>query len=89
MRTIESCFLLLYSYPTKIDRIGARNACSHAHREIPVGIPKAFREVLGFKAGQQFVFVAQWDAIAMTPQHNIGEVRGLLKGAENVCDRVE
>ena len=56
-----------------------------------IGIPKAFRDGLGLKAGQQFVFVAKGDAIIMIPRREISEVRGLLKGAnpENVRDRTE
>ena len=56
-----------------------------------IGIPKAFREDMGLKAGQQFVFVARGDAIVMIPRRDISEVRGLLRGAdtENVRDRTE
>ena len=45
-------------------------------------IPKAFREDMGLKAGQQFVFVARGDAIVMIPRRDISEVRGLLRGAD-------
>ncbi len=56
-----------------------------------IGIPKAFRDDLGLRAGQQFVFVAKGDTIIMIPRREISEVRGLLKGAnpENVRDRTE
>ena len=56
-----------------------------------IGIPKAFREDLGLKAGQQFVFVAKGDAIIMIPRRDISEVRGLLKGANtgNVRERTD
>lgn len=56
-----------------------------------IGIPKAFRDDLGLKAGQQFVFVAKGDTIIMIPRRGISEVRGLLKGANtaNVRDRTE
>lgn len=56
-----------------------------------IGIPKAFRDDLGLKAGQQFVFVAKGDAIILIPRREISEARGLLKGAnpENVRDRTE
>ncbi|BBP05730.1 hypothetical protein TPL01_24460 [Sulfuriferula plumbiphila] len=56
-----------------------------------IGIPKAFRDDLGLRAGQQFVFVAKGDAIIMIPRREISEVRGFLKGAnlENVRDRTE
>ena len=54
-----------------------------------IGIPKAFREDLGLRAGQQFVFVAKGDVIVLIPRRDINEVRGLLKGADtgNVRDR--
>ncbi|MDD5299035.1 MAG: AbrB/MazE/SpoVT family DNA-binding domain-containing protein [Gallionella sp.] len=56
-----------------------------------IGIPKAFRDSLGLKAGQQFVFVAKGDTIVMIPRRTINEVRGMFKGAntENVRDRTE
>lgn len=56
-----------------------------------IGIPRAFREDLGLKAGQQFVFIAKGDAIIMIPKRDIREVRGLLKGADirNIRDRAE
>ncbi len=56
-----------------------------------IGIPKAFREELGLEAGQQFIFVAKGDAIIMIPRRAIGDMRGLLKGADtgNVRERAE
>jgi AbrB family looped-hinge helix DNA binding protein len=56
-----------------------------------IGIPKAFRDDLGLKAGQQFVFVAKGDTIIMIPRRSISEMRGLLKGAntDNVRDRAD
>jgi AbrB family looped-hinge helix DNA binding protein len=56
-----------------------------------IGIPKAFRDDLGLKAGQQFIFVAKGDVIIMIPRREIGAVRGMFKGAntENVRDRSE
>ena len=56
-----------------------------------IGIPKAFREDMRLKAGQQFVFVAKGDAIIMIPRRDISEVRGLLKGANtgNVRERTD
>lgn len=56
-----------------------------------IGIPKAFRDDLGLKAGQQFVFVAKGDTIVMIPRHDISEARGMFKGAntDNVRDRAE
>ena len=60
-------------------------------QKFQIGIPKAFRDDLGLKAGQQFVFVAKGDAIVMIPRRDINEVRGMFKGAnpENVRDRTE
>ena len=56
-----------------------------------IGIPKAFRDDLGLKAGQQFVLVAKGDAIVMIPRRDINEMRGMFKGAnpENVRDRTK
>lgn len=56
-----------------------------------IGIPKAFRDDLGLKAGQQFIFVAKGDTIVMIPRRDVSEVRGMFKGAntENVRDRAD
>jgi AbrB family looped-hinge helix DNA binding protein len=56
-----------------------------------IGIPKAFRDDLGLRAGQQFVFIAKGDTIVMIPRRDISEVRGMFKGAntDNVRDRTE
>ncbi|MDO9054577.1 MAG: AbrB/MazE/SpoVT family DNA-binding domain-containing protein [Gallionella sp.] len=56
-----------------------------------IGIPKSFRDELGLKAGQQFVFVSKGDTIVMIPRRNIGEVRGLFRGAntDDVREREE
>ena len=52
-------------------------------------IPKAVRERLGLKAGQQFVFVTAGETIQLVPRRNIQELRGLLRGADtaDVRDR--
>ena len=54
-----------------------------------ISIPKAFREEMDIKAGQQFVFLARGDSIIMTPMRDIKTLRGMFKGAntENVRDR--
>lgn len=49
-----------------------------------IGIPKAFRESLNLKAGQQFVFLAKGDAIVMTPRRSLEDLRGILAGANVV-----
>ena len=60
-------------------------------QKFQIGIPKAFRDDLGLKAGQKFVFVAKGDTIIMIPRRDINEVRGMFKGAntKNVRDRKE
>ncbi|MDF1552649.1 MAG: AbrB/MazE/SpoVT family DNA-binding domain-containing protein [Deferrisomatales bacterium] len=45
-------------------------------------IPKAVRERLHLKAGQQFVFVTKGDTISLVPKRDIAELRGLLRGAD-------
>ena len=56
-----------------------------------ISIPQAFRDDLGLKAGQQFIFVAKGDTIVMIPRRTINEVRGMFKGAntKNIRDRKE
>ena len=52
-------------------------------------IPKAIRERLGLKAGQQFVFVTVGESIQLVPRRDIQDLRGLLRGADtgDVRDR--
>lgn len=52
-------------------------------------IPKAVRERLQLKAGQQLVFVTKGDTISLVPKRNIADLRGVLRGADtsNTRDR--
>jgi AbrB family looped-hinge helix DNA binding protein len=54
-----------------------------------LSIPKAIRDKLKLEAGQQFIFVTKGETITMVPKRGIGEIRGLLKGANpgNYRDR--
>jgi AbrB family looped-hinge helix DNA binding protein len=45
-------------------------------------IPKAVRERLRLKAGQQFVFVTKGDTISLVPKRDIAELRGILRGSD-------
>jgi AbrB family looped-hinge helix DNA binding protein len=63
--------------------------CATLTSKYQICIPKAIRERLKLKAGQQFVFVTKGDAIYLVPKRNIDELRGILKGAstEDIRDR--
>jgi AbrB family looped-hinge helix DNA binding protein len=52
-------------------------------------MPKAVRERLRLKAGQQFVFVTKGDTISLVPKRDITRMRGILRGADtaDVRDR--
>ena len=54
-----------------------------------LSIPKAIRDKLKLEAGQQFIVVAKGETITMVPKWGIGEIKGLLKGANpgNCRDR--
>jgi AbrB family looped-hinge helix DNA binding protein len=54
-----------------------------------ISIPKAIRDQLKLRAGQQFVFVTKGDSITLVPKRTAAELRGLLRGADtsNVRDR--
>ena len=54
-----------------------------------LSIPKAIRDKLKLEAGQQFIFVTKGETITMVPKRGIGEIKGLLKGANpgNYRDR--
>ena len=47
-----------------------------------LSIPKAIRERLRLRAGQQFVFVTKGDTITLVPKRTADEVRGMMKGAD-------
>lgn len=54
-------------------------------------IPKAVRERLLLKAGQQFVFVTKGETISLVPKRDIAALRGILRGADtaDVRDRAD
>lgn len=54
-------------------------------------IPKAVRERLHLKAGQQFVFVTKGETISLVPKRDIALLRGILRGADtaDVRDRTD
>jgi AbrB family looped-hinge helix DNA binding protein len=56
-----------------------------------LSIPKAIRERLRLRAGQQFVFVTKGDTITLVPRRTADEVRGMMKGAgtDELRDRKE
>lgn len=45
-----------------------------------LSIPKAIRERLRLRAGQQFVFVTKGDTITLVPKRSADELRGMMKG---------
>ena len=79
--TLELKQATLYSYKTSMDMKGVRMHSATLTGKFQIGIPKAFRDDLGLKAGQQFVFVAKGDTIIMIPRREMSEVRGMFKGA--------
>ena len=56
-----------------------------------ISIPKQIREQLGFKAGQQFVFIPKGKSLYLVPKRSIEEVKGILPNAntKNYRDRKE
>ncbi|HET9679209.1 MAG TPA: AbrB/MazE/SpoVT family DNA-binding domain-containing protein [Gammaproteobacteria bacterium] len=45
-------------------------------------MPKAIREELGLKAGQQFTVLTKGGAIELVPIPDMKKMRGILKGAD-------
>lgn len=45
-------------------------------------IPKAIREELRLKAGQQFTVLTKGGTIELVPVQNLEKMRGILKGAD-------
>ncbi len=77
------------SYIFAIDIVEVRMHAATLTEKFQIGIPKAFREALHLKAGQQFVFIARGDSIVMVPKRSLTEMRGSLAGSnpDNVRDR--
>ena len=51
--------------------------------KLQVSIPKAMRNALDLKAGQQFTLIARGRIIELIPQRSITEARGML--ADHDC----
>lgn len=47
-----------------------------------ISIPKAIRDQLRLRAGQQFVFVTKGDSITLVPKRTAEALRGVLRGAD-------
>ena len=45
-------------------------------------IPKAVREELNLRAGQQFAVITKGDIISLVPIPELAEMRGIAKGAD-------
>jgi AbrB family looped-hinge helix DNA binding protein len=45
-------------------------------------IPKAVREELNLRAGQQFAVITKGDIISLVPIPDLAELRGIAKGAD-------
>lgn len=54
-----------------------------------LSIPKAIRERLNLRAGQQFVIVTKGESIVLVPKRSAEEMRGFMRGAnpDNYRDR--
>jgi AbrB family looped-hinge helix DNA binding protein len=54
-----------------------------------ISVPKAVREQLHIKAGQQFIFLVKGNCLELVPKRSMKDMRGVLKGADtkHVRDR--
>lgn len=48
-----------------------------------ISIPKAIRDQLNLRAGQQFLFVTRGDTIMLVPKRTADEMRGAFRGADS------
>ena len=58
-------------------------------KKFQLSIPKAIREQLNLRAGQQFVIVTKGESIVLVPKRSAEEMRGFMRGAnlDNYRDR--
>ena len=47
-----------------------------------ISIPKAIRESLHWKAGQEFVFIPKGKGVLVMPVPELGQLAGIAKGAK-------
>ena len=47
-----------------------------------ITIPKAVREEMGWKVGQEFAFVSRGKGVALVPVPTLEELRGIANGAD-------
>lgn len=54
-----------------------------------IGIPKALRDQMALKAGQEFVLVPKGNTLMLIPRRDIDDLRGMMSGAntEHVRER--
>lgn len=46
-----------------------------------ISIPKAVREQLDLRAGQQFMVLARGESVVLVPKRSLDDLRGRLRGA--------
>jgi AbrB family looped-hinge helix DNA binding protein len=56
-----------------------------------LSIPKAIRDQLNLRAGQQFVVVTKGESIVLVPKRSAEDMRGFMRGANsgNYRDRAD
>ncbi len=77
---------LPYSYRYKKGKIMHLATLSE---KFQICIPKALREELNLRSGQQFIFIAKGSVLHLVPKKALKDIKGMLKGSntENYRDR--
>lgn len=58
------------------------SATARLSSKFQISIPKAVREALAWKAGQEFVFIPKGQGMMLIPAPSREALRGLAKGAD-------
>ncbi len=58
------------------------SATATLSKKFQISIPKAVREQQHWEAGQQFVFIPKGTGVLMVPAPTLGQLQGIVKGAD-------
>lgn len=73
---------LEYSYEFMIDRVSvAMKTTATLSSKFQISIPKAIREEMQWKAGQEFVFIPKGTGVLVMPVPDLDDLQGIARRA--------